>query len=256
MKTLVLATAMLALAATGAAQAADIPVKAPVLKAVAPVGYNWNGCHVGVVGGGAFGRSRHDGFPPGPTELTPYFNLSGAMIGGEWGCTYTFGTSWAFGTDSDFSWTNKRGGSFDTGPGGAPTFHSDTREHWFSTTRVRLGPTLDRFWFYGTGGLATASVEAILTIPGFAPFSETRTLWGWTAGAGFEYAFADKWSLKAEYLYARFQNRDYQFGFDPVVVRTNAARSGLNLDDHIFRIGLNYRFGCIILCADTVVARY
>ena len=32
----------------------------------------------------------------------------------------------------------------------------------------------------------------------------SRNLVGWTAGAGWEYAFADHWTVKAEYLIAGF----------------------------------------------------
>jgi len=256
MKNLAIATALLALAASGAAQAADIPVKAPVLREVVPV-FSWQGCHIGVSGGATFGRSRHDGNPPGPIELTPYFNISGGMVGVGYGCTYVLSPGWAFGTDSDLSWTNKRGSSFDTGPGGNPTFNSQTNEHWFSTTRLRVGPTWDRLWVYATGGLATASVEGVLTVPGLGTFGETHMLWGATGGAGLEYALSDMWSFKVEYLYARFQNKAYTFGDNPVLgpAGLNSWRSGLNVDDHVFRVGLNYRFGCIFFCGP-VVARY
>ena len=69
-------------------------------------------------------------------------------------------------------------------------------------------------------------------------FYDTHTLYGWTAGAGLEYAWWDAWSVKVEYLYARFENQAFLFPGTPVV-----PRGALNLDDHIVRVGLNWRWG-------------
>ena len=256
MKKLLLGIVALAAASAAPAVAADMPIKArPVVAA-----FSWQGCYFGIQGGANWGRSRHDGFPPGPIEITPYFNLSGGEAGIEYGCNYALGGGWVFGTESDFSWTNKRGSSFDTGPGGVPTFESTTRERWFSTTRIRLGMGWDRTLLYVTGGLALARVEATLNthLVGFPIFTESRTLWGGTIGAGLEQIIAPNWSIKAEYLFMSFANKDYRFGNDPLVgpQGINAQRSGVNLSDHVFRLGINYRFAeCLLFCG-AVVAKY
>jgi outer membrane immunogenic protein len=248
---------VLALTTLSGAQAiaADMPVKAIPM---APSYYTWKGCYIGAQGGLNWGRSRHDGSPPGPTELTPYFRLSGGEAGVEYGCNYQLSPNWVFGTESDFSWTSKRGSSFDTGPGGNPTFQSTTREHWFSTTRVRLGYSWDRTLLYVTGGLATARVEADLSVPGLGLFGESKTLWGGVVGAGIEQAIGGGWSLKAEYLFMAFQNKAYTFGDNPVLgpAGLNAWRTGLNLSDHVIRVGVNYKFiDCLLFCGP-VVAKY
>jgi len=254
MKTFLLGT-MAAIGLAAPVMAADLPVRAPVAVAAA---YNWSGCFIGVQGGGAWGRSRHDGYPPGPIELTPTFNLSGGEAGVEYGCNYRLSQNVLFGTESDFSWTNKKGSSFDTGPGGVPTFLSTTKEHWISTTRLRLGVISDRTLFYITGGLAAASVEAGLNtnIVGIPIFSEKRTLWGGTVGGGIEYALMNNWSVKAEYLFMAFQDKAFRFNDDPTVVALSAQRSSLNLTDHIVRVGINYKFtDCLLFCG-AVSARY
>src|SRR6202035_2517228 len=62
---------LLGLAATGAASAADLPVKAPPL--VAPMMYNWQGCYIGGNVGGGWDpgdttRGTADGVGPDPAN--------------------------------------------------------------------------------------------------------------------------------------------------------------------------------------------
>jgi outer membrane immunogenic protein len=236
-----------------AAIAADMPLKAPPPVAV----FSWTGCYVGIEGGGAWGRSRHDSLSQiSPlNNFTPWFDVSGGLAGIEYGCNQQFGGNLVFGVEGDFSWTNKKGSSFDTGLAGNPTFRSETKEKWISTSRARFGWAWDRTLVYITGGLATASVEANVTIPAAGTFTDRHTLYGWTAGAGVEYAFLNNWSLKVEYLYARFENQAYLFSGTPVGA---FPRGALNLDNHIVRAGLNWKFmDCVYgSCAGPVVAKY
>jgi outer membrane immunogenic protein len=247
MKKLLLGGFVLALTA-GSAMAADMRVKAPPLAAPA---FSWNGCYVGVEGGYAWGRSRHvsvgaPGFG-GLGDFTPSFNVTGGLAGGEVGCNAMLtGTSWVFGVESDFSWTNKKGSAFETGPAGFATFtfQDTTRERWISTSRMRIGPSWGALWIYATGGFASARVEAQVAVPfgTFGPlaattFYDNNYLYGWTAGAGFESALWNTWSWKVEYLYVRLENQTFRFLGQPV-----APRGALNLDDHIVRVGLNWRF--------------
>jgi outer membrane immunogenic protein len=240
MKKLWLGSFVLACTMGGAAMAADMAVKA---RPYAPA-FSWTGCYIGVEGGWAGGRSKHVGTAaPGfgtVGDFTPWFSLSGGLAGGEIGCNATIGNSiWVMGAESDISWTNKKGSSFDTGIAGDPTLRSETRERWISTSRVRIGPTWDRLWGYVTGGFAAARVEARVTNPFGLQFSDTHTLYGWTGGLGLEYAWWDFWSIKVEYLYARFENQGY-FLIPPAGA---VPRGALNVDDHIVRVGLNWRWG-------------
>src|SRR5262249_53029457 len=66
----------------------------------------------------------------------------------------------------------------------------------------------DHHYLYATGGLALGGVKssaALTDIPPEAPIiyagSESATRAGWTVGAGYEYAFNDRLSLKLEYLH-------------------------------------------------------
>ncbi len=244
---------------TGTALAADIPVKAMRPMAAAPVAYSWTGCFIGAAGGGTWGRSRHIsgdvatlGF-----DITNNYDINGAIAGVEYGCNWQSG-SWVLGTESDFSWTNLRGGANNIAPFNTASL-SYTREHWLSTSRVRVGFLADpSLLFYATAGLATARVEAFIdaTAVGGGTVSESRTRWGWTAGAGLEYALGGGWSAKADYLYVRLNDREY---LNPPPVGF-AIRGNVPLDQHVVRVGLNYKFtNCFFFlfgCGDTVVARY
>jgi outer membrane immunogenic protein len=87
---------------------------------------------------------------------------------------------------------------------------------------------------YITAGGAYGEVKASSSNP--AALGASDSLFGWTAGAGVEYAFAGNWSAKLEYLYV-----------DLGAATCNAACSGGNPFDveftaHLLRGGLNYKF--------------
>jgi len=86
---------------------------------------------------------------------------------------------------------------------------------WLFTARPRLGLILaDRWLAYGTGGLAVVNTgfsETNVYNPAFVnsgvdAISLGKTQAGWTAGGGVEYAIADHWSIKGEYLHVGLPN--------------------------------------------------
>lgn len=95
----------------------------------------------------------------------------------------------------------------------------------FGSVRARAGVAIDRALPYITGGLAWANAE-IDTPAG----SDDNTLWGWTIGAGLEYAVTDNMTVKGEYLYADYDGETYFDSFDS------------DFTTHTVRVGLNYKF--------------
>src|SRR5438105_4373621 len=100
MKNFIPAGVALAAMIAGPATAADMPLKTRPPAAA----YSWTGCYVGLEGGGSWGRSRHTTVPgsvfepppvsPGPppgVDIAGPFNLSGALVGAEAGCSYQSG---------------------------------------------------------------------------------------------------------------------------------------------------------------------
>ena len=108
---------------------------------------------------------------------------------------------------------------------------------------------------YVTGGLAFANIEhkgstnfAALGAPPGTPelsFSDSGTRWGWTVGAGVEYALSDRISFKSEALYVKFQ--DASFGLDLTPLGGGPGFNSLALSsfDEMWsvRMGLNFKFG-------------
>ncbi|MBS0221900.1 MAG: porin family protein [Proteobacteria bacterium] len=85
------------------------------------------------------------------------------------------------------------------------------------------------------------------------PISQFSGAWGWTVGAGVEYAMTRRWSLSVEYDYFRFGNVDIAKPQTISVTPTEKGGhvttipadgvAGVTQDLHFARIGLNYRWG-------------
>jgi outer membrane immunogenic protein len=238
----------------GAATAADLPArsytKAPAMFDPA---YSWTGFYIGIEGGGDWGRSQHYQNDPAasaaavraglPARLglpqTSGINVSGALVGGTVGYNYQFGNDVVIGIENDISWTNNKG----TAGYIAPFITTDTgqtSQSWLDTLRGRLGFAANRWMVFGSGGAAfTNEVFRVCNIA-VGCGGQSKTVTGWTAGAGAEYAFAGNWSAKLEYLHADFGSQS--FARIPINAGFFAARS-VTLTDDIVRAGVNYKFG-------------
>ena len=112
--------------------------------------------------------------------------------------------------------------------------HVRLGNNWLATVRGRAGWAADRVLFYGTAGGAFASIQTT-----FNGVQNTRTQDGWTAGAGVEWAFADNWTARAEYLYV-------DLGKYSGTCTTAACGGGLpftaNLNVNLFRVGVDFKW--------------
>jgi outer membrane immunogenic protein len=219
------------------ANAADMPLKAP-LASPAPA-YSWTGFYIGGNVGYGWGHANNSDnlIAPCPICLVaplPDFatlaangsnRVDGAIGGGQIGYNWQV-KNYLVGIEADIQASGQRGTNtlnsafflpiaffFGAQTPSATSLTNTTRLDWFGTVRGRLGFVYDRWLVYGTGGLAYGELNVnsavnpanISLVPGFqnVPFniggSQTRT--GWTLGFGVESALSANWSWKAEYLY-------------------------------------------------------
>ena len=215
-------TTMAIVYGTTAAVAADMSM--PTKAEPAPA-YQWSGCYVG-------GNAGYGG--PGvnfSTTVIPFtyldatdsgwVNTSGGgsrnqtdfVGGGHVGCNWQTGTL-VLGLEGDFDWlhsnpnyTNNTNTLIDRA--GVPfAIGQSLTTNYLTTVRPRIGIAADRNLAYITGGVAFTNANYSETYSdgngatGFA--STSKSLVGWAAGAGWEYAFTDSWTFRAEYLIAGF----------------------------------------------------
>ncbi len=206
-----------------AVQAADLrsPYKAPEYSA--PSYFSWTGFYVGINAGYGFGNSD---LTDALGTSTGDFNVNGALAGLTLGYNYQTGMwVWGLEADGDYSWIK---GTTTTACGGT----CEIKNTWLATARARIGYAGWNRWLpYITGGAAFGNVKIS---DAFGEGSETK--FGWTAGAGLEYAFWSNWTTKIEYLYA-----------DLGTASCTAPSCGVvdvdgKFNVHLIRLGLNYRF--------------
>lgn len=248
MKKQILAT-LIALLSGGAASAADLPVeyKAPV--AACGVGA-FQGWYVGLHGGSVShtaSRTDQDAFlniavPAAATYTqTGSTGFGGAQIGFNYQCRNA-----VLGFELDGSWVNKDR-TLRILPNFDPTLISTLTNNLSKvvTGRARAGiVAADNLLVYVTGGFATAQIKTTYSVVDTffgtvdqAQFNEW--VWGWVAGFGAEWAFWDRFSLRAEGLYMQFPERDLVFTTPNFVTAANVTHA-----DSVWmaRLGVNIKF--------------
>jgi outer membrane immunogenic protein len=201
--------------------AADLPVKAPALKA-APL-YNWTGCYGGANFGSLF--AQKDWGALGSHDET------GLLVGGQLGCNYQVST-WVFGVQGDIAWSDASGTNVDQVSGGTDQSKIDS----LSSVTGRVGYAWDRLLTYAKAGGAWTHDKYDMFNNTTVSASETRS--GWTVGGGFEYAIVSNLSMFFEYNFYDFGTRTVGF--------TTAAGSSQLVDirerESVVKVGANWKF--------------
>jgi len=288
----VLSSLAMAFAAfAGPSFAADMPLKAPP---VVPV-WSWTGCYAGANVGYAWntGRTSYDDPNTAPDPINfavpSPFNAyiptpsdtrgKGALGGVGAGCNWQ-SQQWVVGIESDVDVGHiTRSDANTVAPGPGVTINIGTvgllnggltgtaREsseiNWLSSIRGRVGFTpVERVLLFATGGLAVgqAHTEGSVTVQntgGNALWtgSNSQIKVGYVVGGGAEFAFADRWTFKAEYLYYNLGRASHPLdcatALVPAFASTCATQptifatlgSGVStLHVNVVRVGVNYRF--------------
>ncbi len=225
----------LCVAVASAGLLAAIAFAAPATAAPAAP-YDWTGVYVGINGGYGFGPERWN-FPTPDLGSNANLWLHGGAVGGTLGWNFVQTGPYVFGIEGDFDWANISGHT------ACPNvnYSCNTNISDLGTLRGRAGyAVMDRLLVFGTAGLAGGSIVPKVpgTQGGLGVTVTSKMEWGWTVGAGAEYAFADPWNgtwiAKIEYLYA---NLGYNYF-------TDSSAENLNIKPQInlIRAGVNYKF--------------
>lgn len=223
--------------------------------------FSWTGFYVGAQLGG-LGNSSDISDPLGASIFGNPNVATGAFVGGQAGYNYQSGMM-VYGLEADLALPQVEGTSTCSSLSGS-FINSSCKVgiNAFGSLTGRVGLALGpdgRSLVYGKAGAAWTSGGVSLVTndseQGFRGNPNTRghtdlNNWGWTLGAGAEYALTGNWSVKAEYDYADFGKQSvgllpsaYMSG-DGAITGTVAAREGhITQDMHLFKLGVNYRLG-------------
>jgi outer membrane immunogenic protein len=267
MRKLSLSTIALVTFAGSAVMAADLPPPAAPVYRPPPVvvvpAFTWTGCYIGGNVGGAW-VNTHSYDPNGViTGIAgvPVVNgdlgaqtVAGFAGGGQLGCDYQV-DRFVFGIGGMIDGTSVNG-TIDQ-PGGF--FTSGPQVPWFATLTARAGVTVtptgllyvkgggawmkDNFTLSLTpAGAAFLGGLGVVATPG-AVASVGFNSSGWTAGAGFEWAFNDRVSVFAEYDYLSFGTTTANFATTVPIPLPGAFSLGVSHNVNVFTVGVNLRFG-------------
>lgn len=217
-----------------AAQAAD------VIEELAA--YDWTGFYVGAQAGYGWGDTDFH-YEPFDTSVEMEFD---GFVGGVTAGYNAQRGSLVVGVEADVSYSDfskdvERPLVFGAQPCVTPGEGCSLDIDWFGTARVRFGFAMDTVMPFVTGGIAFGDVEAHFDT-GACDCEIDETAFGWTVGGGIEWAFAENWSAKAEYLYVNLGEPDTEAlntgPFPPPA--SNVSTS--DFDFSVVRVGVNYRF--------------
>ena len=224
----------------GAAWAADLPLKAPVV----PISYDWIGFYLGGNLGAANGTSSFsDTLRPTPSTFTstsPASFLGGAQLG----INYEFQSGLVVGAEAMFDWLANDPTNFTASNLRAGTVTGSINNRWVTMATGKVGFAWDRLLAYGKAGGAWVGGSSSSFAAGATPVgvSISSTSGGWTAGAGLEWAFAGNWSVRAEYNFIGLQGQSFTVSRTPA---TRFAGDTISVNDRTLQMitaGLNYKF--------------
>jgi outer membrane immunogenic protein len=204
--------AALVLAAPALAADMSTPYFGPGL--VQP-GFGWAGVYLGA----------HAGY--GWNSLQGGLDGQGGFGGGQIGYNYQMNI-FVFGVEGDGAWANiSQTGTL--APFGIPVAASFKNEA-LASLRGRFGVTINNVLFYATGGGGWAhSVISGTALASTASADAWQS--GYSAGAGFEWAFVPRWSVKFEYLHYGLAGANF-----------GALGNSGNAAIDTVKIGFNYLF--------------
>lgn len=254
---------------SGAALAADIPMKAPIAAPVMAPAFSWSGCYIGGYAGGAWSRNVNVvegtaqpggtfpvGTPYSAPNGAPYsYQLGSSFIGGGTAGCNNQASAFVIGLEGELGYLRLRGSAID--PNSVALYGSDTADStrigdWYGLATARAGVTWDRALLYLKGGAAfvrsnSQVIDACSTAPcGTGLISASGSSSNnvtWAAGGGLEYALSQNWSVKGEYMYIALRQSYATCGVGGGTAAGSTFCWTHTLDGvHTAKFGVNYRF--------------
>jgi outer membrane immunogenic protein len=239
------------LALAGGAHAADMPVKVAHAPVFSPT---WEGLYIGLnVGVSSLNSTTKDldaftdiGYVPNLQQRSTGVT-AGGQIGYNWQEEFL-----VYGVEADINWTDNKSTTHLQNTSEAWTAGVKSNMDWMATFRARAGITLGAAaptLLYVTGGLAVAHINNRWGIGYNGDFQTTdfvsnNVKLGWVAGAGIEHKLRGmpNWSIKAEALYAVFENDTVSTTSNPFLGRAGTFRTEFQNDVATARLGVNYKW--------------
>lgn len=230
----ILLTSVCCVVSITCARAADAIVEREPVP-VAPIvrTFSWDGVYLGGQVGYGWGKSAF-GDGVNSQSMKP-----DGFIGGVYaGYNVSVGQSGIVGIDGDVAYSNQKDRQDLVGSSGR-LGSLESRLRWSGAVRGRIGVAMGRVLPYIAGGVAFAGMKNSMEVQGLSAAqnfsaSQNKTLTGWTAGAGLEYAATDNMLLRVEYRYNDLGKRNFDFG------------TGVNVRDNVksneVRLGVAYKF--------------
>lgn len=190
------ALAIATLATSVSAQAADLIVLQPQPIATYAPAFNWTGLYIGADVGYGWGKVN----VTAPAAAS--FDARGIVGGVHAGYNHDVG-GFVLGAEADFSLSDVH--FTDTAFGVTSTVRLEN----YGSVRARVGLPIDRFLPYVTGGVAFGTGAFNVSAPPVLDVTDRQAHFGWTIGAGAEYAVTDNVILRAEYLYTDLGTKNY-----------------------------------------------
>jgi outer membrane immunogenic protein len=197
---------------------------APALPA-----YNWSGFYAGVNAGVSL--SQVGVRAPDAENAVDVAALS-LMGGVHAGYNWHAAPNWFVGVEGDLGFLGADRSLTDWNDS---DINFGVKTGWYGTLRGRVGYSTGPALLYVTGGTAIVKVRNNFDNTVVAA-GESKTAVGWTVGAGIETVLGQGWTAKTEYLYIDAgKNKVFNVSENELATFDNRF--------HVFRLGLNYKFG-------------
>ncbi|SFK37268.1 Opacity protein [Pseudovibrio ascidiaceicola] len=185
---------------------------------------DWTGLYGGVHTGGLIGRTTPLEYG-GINDYGEYTKAEAALLAGlQAGYNRQHG-NFVYGVEFDLSKTN-----FNVSQNYGSDGSNEATWNWLATARARAGLAVGDGLFYASAGLAFVDADYNF-VEGSSEASHSGIHTGLAVGAGYEHAFDQNWSLRADYLFVGLPNKgitDFGGGYGTFTSSAHFGRLALN----------------------------